>query len=82
MMKQITLPYGHEERTIEIPEANIAWIEGPRHAVEETSGQRPPGARHEPHERRRARQQVQRVGGAGLRQGLRRAHRRHLDQHV
>lgn len=32
MMKQITLPYGHEQRTIEIPEANLAWIEGPRHA--------------------------------------------------
>ena len=32
MMKQITLPYGHEERTIEIPEENLAWIEGPRHA--------------------------------------------------
>jgi len=33
MMKKITLPYGHEQRTIEIPEANLAWIEGPRHAV-------------------------------------------------
>ena len=32
MMKKITLPYGHEERTIEIPEENLAWIEGPRHA--------------------------------------------------
>lgn len=32
MMKQITLPYGHEERTIEIPAENLAWIEGPRHA--------------------------------------------------
>lgn len=33
MMKKITLPYGHEERTIEIPEANLAWIEGPRIAA-------------------------------------------------
>ncbi len=33
MMKRITLPYGHEERTIEIPEENLAWIEGPRHAA-------------------------------------------------
>ena len=33
MMKKITLPYGHEQRTIEIPEANLAWIEGPRHAA-------------------------------------------------
>jgi nickel-dependent lactate racemase len=32
MMRKITLPYGHQERTIEIPEANLAWIEGPRHA--------------------------------------------------
>lgn len=32
MMKKITLPYGHEERTIEIPEENLAWIEGPRRA--------------------------------------------------
>ncbi len=32
MMKKITLPYGYEERTIEIPEANLAWIEGPRNA--------------------------------------------------
>lgn len=32
-MKKITLPYGHEERTIEIPEENLAWIEGPRHAA-------------------------------------------------
>ena len=32
MMKKITLPYGHEQRTIEIPEENLAWIEGPRHA--------------------------------------------------
>jgi nickel-dependent lactate racemase len=31
-MKRITLPYGHEERTIDIPEGNLAWIEGPRHA--------------------------------------------------
>ncbi len=32
MMKQITLPYGHEERVIEIPSDNLAWIEGPQHA--------------------------------------------------
>ena len=31
-MKQITLPYGHEERTIEVPEENLSWIEGPRRA--------------------------------------------------
>lgn len=33
MMKQITLPYGHEQRTIELPEENLAWIEGPREAA-------------------------------------------------
>lgn len=33
MMKKITLPYGHEQRTIEIPEENLAWVEGPRHAA-------------------------------------------------
>lgn len=32
MLKKISLPYGHEQRTIEIPEENLAWIEGPRHA--------------------------------------------------
>ncbi len=32
MMKKISLPYGHEERTIEVPSENLAWIEGPRHA--------------------------------------------------
>jgi nickel-dependent lactate racemase len=31
-MKKITLPYGHEQRVIEIPEDNLAWVEGPRHA--------------------------------------------------
>lgn len=30
MTKQITLPYGHESRTIEVPEANLAWIGGPK----------------------------------------------------
>ncbi len=33
MMKQIALPYGHEERTIEIPAENLAWVEGPRHVA-------------------------------------------------
>jgi nickel-dependent lactate racemase len=32
MMKQIKLPYGHEERTIEVPEENLLWVEGPRRA--------------------------------------------------
>jgi nickel-dependent lactate racemase len=32
MMKKISLPYGHEERTIAVPEENLAWVEGPRHA--------------------------------------------------
>lgn len=32
MLKKISLPYGHEEWTIEIPEENLAWIEGPRYA--------------------------------------------------
>lgn len=32
MTKRMTVPYGHENRTIEIPEANLAWIEGPKHA--------------------------------------------------
>ncbi len=31
-MTSITLPYGHSDRTIEIPSKNLAWIEGPRHA--------------------------------------------------
>jgi nickel-dependent lactate racemase len=31
-MTSITLPYGHSDRTIEIPTKNLAWIEGPRHA--------------------------------------------------
>lgn len=30
MSRQVTLPYGHESRTIEIPEANLAWIAGPK----------------------------------------------------
>jgi len=30
--KQIALPYGHEERTIEITSQNLAWVERPRHA--------------------------------------------------
>jgi nickel-dependent lactate racemase len=29
-MKQITIPYGHESRVIEIPEENLAWIGGPK----------------------------------------------------
>jgi nickel-dependent lactate racemase len=33
MMKKISLPYGHEERTIEVPEENLAWVEGPSHAA-------------------------------------------------
>jgi nickel-dependent lactate racemase len=33
MMKRITIPYGHEQRTIEIPERNLAWIEGPHYAA-------------------------------------------------
>ena len=32
MMKKISLPYGHEERTIEVPAENLAWVEGPGHA--------------------------------------------------
>lgn len=30
MNRKITLPYGHGSRTIEIPEAHLAWIDGPR----------------------------------------------------
>src|ERR1039457_6915988 len=30
MKRQITLPYGHESRTIEVPEENLAWVEGPK----------------------------------------------------
>jgi lactate racemase len=33
MMKKITLPYGHQQRVIELPEENLAWIEGPREAA-------------------------------------------------
>ena len=32
MNTKITLPYGHETRTIEIPKENLAWIEGPKTA--------------------------------------------------
>jgi nickel-dependent lactate racemase len=32
MMRQIRLPYGHEHRTIEVPEENLAWVEGPKNA--------------------------------------------------
>ena len=32
MTRQITLPYGHESRTIEVPERNLTWVEGPKHA--------------------------------------------------
>src|SRR5258708_3917190 len=32
MKKQITLPYGHETKTIEIPEKNLAWVAGPKTA--------------------------------------------------
>jgi nickel-dependent lactate racemase len=30
MNRKITLPYGHESRTIEVPEKNLAWVEGPK----------------------------------------------------
>ena len=30
MKKKIDLPYGHETRTVEIPEDNIAWVAGPK----------------------------------------------------
>jgi nickel-dependent lactate racemase len=30
MKKQIALPYGHGSVTIEVPEANLAWIDGPK----------------------------------------------------
>jgi nickel-dependent lactate racemase len=30
MMKSIVLPYGHESKTIEIPEENLAFVEGPK----------------------------------------------------
>jgi len=32
MNKPITLPYGHQTRTIEIPEKNLAWVAGPKTA--------------------------------------------------
>jgi nickel-dependent lactate racemase len=32
MNKRITLPYGHETRTIELPEENLEWIAGPKAA--------------------------------------------------
>jgi nickel-dependent lactate racemase len=32
MMRQIRLPYGHESRTIAVPEENLAWVEGPKDA--------------------------------------------------
>jgi lactate racemase len=30
MNKEMTLPYGHDKVSIEIPEANLAWIDGPK----------------------------------------------------
>lgn len=30
MIKQITVPYGHESRTIGVPEENLAWVGGPK----------------------------------------------------
>src|ERR1022692_4583038 len=30
MNKQITFPYGHQTKTIEIPEKNLAWVSGPK----------------------------------------------------
>lgn len=30
--KIITLPYGHETRAVAIPEANLAWVDGPKSA--------------------------------------------------
>jgi len=32
MNRSIPLPYGHETRTIEVPEANLAWVAGPKDA--------------------------------------------------
>jgi nickel-dependent lactate racemase len=31
-MRQITLPYGSQSRTIAVPEENLAWVEGPKDA--------------------------------------------------
>lgn len=31
MLKEIQLPYGHETRTVIIPEENLAWIDGPKY---------------------------------------------------
>ncbi len=31
-MKNIELPYGHGTRTVAVPEANLAWIDGPKNA--------------------------------------------------
>jgi len=30
MKREITLPYGHSTRTIQIPESNLAWVAGPK----------------------------------------------------
>jgi len=30
MMKKISLPYGHATKVIEVPEENLAWVEGPK----------------------------------------------------
>src|ERR1035437_9741086 len=32
MNRQITLPYGHQTKTIEIPEKNLGWVAGPKTA--------------------------------------------------
>lgn len=31
MQKEIELPYGHTTRTIRLPEANLAWVDGPKY---------------------------------------------------
>jgi nickel-dependent lactate racemase len=40
MNKEITLPYGHEKVSIEIPEVNLAWVDGPKQvpAVQDLAG--------------------------------------------
>jgi nickel-dependent lactate racemase len=30
-MREIAIPYGHKTRTVQIPEQNLAWVEGPRY---------------------------------------------------
>lgn len=31
MLKKVSIPYGHETKVLEIPEANLVWVKGPKY---------------------------------------------------